>query len=475
MDPANRPLPFKVYRDVPLLPFTGVWDPLTEPATDALAGRGPLNRPQPTRADVERICHFSNGVLRWRTAPWLPGGRMAFRAAPCTGALYHIELYLACKDLDGLPAGLYQYCARDSGFRCLRQGDWRAVLIEASAAEAATAEAPAVLVVTSTFWRNAWKYGARTYRHAYWDGGVVIANALATAQALQLQARLVMGFVDAAVNGLIDVEPDSEAAIAMLALGEGAAAPHGPARSPEPLALVTEPLSAFEERFDAVPAAHAGTSFTDATQVQAWRRAAERGESGALAPRLFSPADRDGPSIQEAIVRRRSTRKFANASITQTQLQDLLDCALAPVPSDVGIDPGTVHIGVSAVEGTDPGTYRVEGGGLKLIKRWRERDIRTAVMRMSLDQELAAEASVNFAFLANLDEALDRLGDRGWRAVHMGAAIAAGRLEVAAQALGLGATGLTFFDDEVAELFELPGERTGVSYLAAAGAPARAR
>ena len=475
MDPANRPLPFKIYRDVPVLPFADSWDTLTEPATEALSGQGPLTRRQPTRADVERVCHFSNGVLRWRQAPWLPGGRMAFRAAPCTGALYHIELYLACMDIEGLPAGLYQYCARDFGFRCLRLGDWRAPLTEAAAGEAAIAQAPVVLLVTSTFWRNAWKYGARAYRHTYWDGGVVLANTLAAAQALQLRPRVVMGFVDAAVNRLIDIEPDREAAIAMVPLGEGAPAPHARAGPPERLGLVTEPLSAFEERFDAIPAAHAATSFSDADQVRAWRRAAQAGGSRAPAPQLDSPAHDGGPSIEEAIVRRRSTRRFAIAPITQTQLHDLLDCALAPVPSDVGIDPGSVHVAVSAVEGMDPGTYRVEGDGLRLIKHWRESDMRAAVMRMSLDQDLAAEASVNVAFLANLDEVLDRLGDRGWRAVHMGAAIAAGRLEVGAQALGFGATGLTFFDDEVAELFGLTGARTGVSYLAAAGVPARSR
>src|SRR5215471_8443369 len=222
MDPANRPLPFKVYSGLELLPFDRAWDPLDEPATEALAGRGPVGRSQPARADVERICHFSNGVLRWREVPWLPGGRMAFRAAPCTGALYHIELYLACADLEGLPAGLYHYCARDSGFRCLRRGDWRAVLVEAAAGEKAGVEAPAVLMVTSTFWRNAWKYGGRAYRHTYWDGGVVVANALAAAQALELRASVVMGFVDAGVNQLIDVDPDREAAVALVTLGEGA-------------------------------------------------------------------------------------------------------------------------------------------------------------------------------------------------------------------------------------------------------------
>src|SRR5215467_8997941 len=383
MDPVNRPLPFKVYSGLELLQFDSSWDPLDEPATEALAGRAPVGRSQPTRADVERICHFSNGVLRWRKAPWLPGGRMAFRAAPCTGALYHIELYLACAALEGLPPGLYHYCARDSGFRCLRAGDWRAPLVEAAAAEAATADAPAVLMVTSTFWRNAWKYGARAYRHTYWDGGVIVANALAVAHALELPAKVVMGFVDAGVNQLIDVDPDREAAVALVALGEGASAPRGPAGPPERIGLATEPLSAYEERFEVIPAAQAATSLTTDRAVRAWRRAPQA--AGPADHLLTSSRHRGGPSIEEAIIRRRSTRRFAAQPITRAQLLELLACAMAPIPSDAGIGPGSVHIAASAVEGMDPGTYLVEGGGLTLIRTWPERDIRTAVMRMSLD------------------------------------------------------------------------------------------
>jgi len=469
MDPANRPLPFKVYSGLELLPFDRTWDPLDEPATDALAGRGPVGRSQPARADVERICHFSNGVLRWREVPWLPGGRMAFRAAPCTGALYHIELYLACAALEGLPAGLYHFCARDSGFRRLRPGDWRAPLVEAAADEPAVADAPAVLVVTSTFWRNAWKYGSRAYRHTYWDGGVVIANALAAAHAVDLPAEVVIGFVDAEVNRLIDVDPEAEVAIAMIALGSGGPAP--PALpAPKRLGLPTEPLSPFEERFPVIPAAHAGTSLGDAGQVLAWRGT---GDATSLAGSVRSSRGHGGGrSLEEAIIGRRSTRRFAMTPITEAQLIDLLDCALAPVRSDTGIGPGTVHLAVNGVVGLDPGTYRVDGDRITLIRRWPEADIRASAMQMSLVQELAADAAVNVCFLADLDSVLGRMGDRGWRAAHMGAAIAAGRLEVAAQALGLGATGLTFFDDEVTELFDLEGTSTAVTYLAAVGAPA---
>jgi hypothetical protein len=59
-----------------------------------------------------------------------------------------------------------------------------------------------ILVSTSTFWRNAWKYRARAYRHAWWDDGTLLANLLALAAAERIPARVVLGFGDDDLNRL---------------------------------------------------------------------------------------------------------------------------------------------------------------------------------------------------------------------------------------------------------------------------------
>ena len=55
---------------------------------------------------------------------------------------------------------------------------------------------------------------------------------------------------------------------------------------------------------------------------------------------------------------------------------------------------------------------------------------------------------------ADLDEVLGALGSRGYRAAQLEAGIAAGRLALAAFTLGYGATGLTFYDEAVAQFFD---------------------
>ena len=108
---------------------------------------------------------------------------MPFRAAACTGALYHIELYVVCGDLPGLAAGVYHYNPGGPSLTRLRPGDYRGTLVAASGNEPSLTHAPAIILYTDVFWRNACKYQAREYRHSYWDSGTIVANTLAIAAA----------------------------------------------------------------------------------------------------------------------------------------------------------------------------------------------------------------------------------------------------------------------------------------------------
>jgi len=111
---------------------------------------------------LAEILFLSAGITRRRS---YPGGEMLFRAAACTGALYHIDIYVVCGDLADLEAGVYQFSPQDFSLRRLRAGDYRSFLVGASGEEPSITNAPCVIVSASTFWRNAWKYQARAYRH----------------------------------------------------------------------------------------------------------------------------------------------------------------------------------------------------------------------------------------------------------------------------------------------------------------------
>ena len=111
-----------------------------------------------------------------------------------------------------------------------------------------------------------------------------------------------------------------------------------------------------------------------------------------------------------------------------------------------------LYVIVHAVEGLAPGAYvlRRDPFELELLK---EGHFREHAGYLGLEQDLPADASAVVFFLTDLEAILDALGGRGYRAVQLEAGILGGRLYLAAYAQRLGASGLTFYDDDVVEFF----------------------
>jgi SagB-type dehydrogenase family enzyme len=480
LDWDNQPLPFKIYTTLEAIPLPTDFGAPNVPTLEALAATEPLGprRATPDRRELARLLHFSAGVTRKKEYPG--GGVMYFRAAACTGALYHIDLYLVCGDLPDLPAGVYQFGPHDFALRRLRAGDYRRTLVEATAEEPAIAQAPAVLVCTSTYWRNAWKYQARAYRHAFWDSGTILANLLAVAAADGVSARVVLGFVDAMVNALLGLDSEREVALSLVPLGEGAPVPKAAAPQAAPLSLETKPLSHHEVDYPLIRAAHAASSLATPADVRAWRAAAiaARPPATPAAIALQPLAQPPSRSLADVIVHRGSTRRFARAPIGFGQLSTALHVSTRGVPADFLATPAAslaeCYVIANAVEGLPPGAY-VFDRERNALGQLKTGDFRRTAGFLDLGQELAADAAVNFYLLADLDRILSRLGDRGYRAAQLESAIIGGKLYLAVYALGLGATGLTFFDDDVTEFFSPHAAGKGVMFLVAAGVPARRR
>lgn len=477
LDWANQPIPYKIYASVEPISLPRQFTPSASPALAAIAQDWPaLAREHiPDLAALARLCYFSNGITKRRR---YPGGETVFRAASATGALYHIELYLVTGDLPGLAAGVYHYGAHDHSVRQLRAGDFRSVLVEATGGEPSVTHAPAVLICTSTFWRNAWKYQARAYRHSFWDTGTILANLLAVASAHEVPARVVLGFADEPVNRLLDVDPQREAAISLVALGHTRSTPAS-APPVAPLNLPTVPLSSREIDYPAIRAMHAASSLISGDEAAAWRdplpgRPAPSPTGSVIPLQPLSAADLPAEPVESVILRRGSTRHFARESITFAQLSTMLDRATRDIPADFlapGGDPlSDRYLLINAVEGLQPGTYalRRDRQALELLQAGEFRDV---AGELALGQRLGADAAANLYFLTNLTPVLEHFGNRGYRAAQLAAAITAGKLYLAAYALRLGATGLTFFDDEVTSCFSPHGADESAMFLLALGRP----
>src|SRR5262249_58986484 len=116
--------------------------------------------------------------------------------------------------------------------------------------------------------------------------------------------------------------------------------------------------------------------------------------------------------------------------------------------------------GAYAFERTDRSLTLLRGG-----------DFRADAAHLDLGQDLAADAAADIFWLVDLDAVLARLGARGYRVAQLEAAIEGGKAYLAAYALGLGATGLTFFDDDVTSFFSPHSVGKSVMFLVAIGIP----
>ena len=432
LDWDNKPLLFKIYPTLEVTRLPKDFRQTGVSAFSAIASPGVAvkGKKVPNFEDIAQLLFFSAGVTRSKK---FPGGETFFRAAACTGALYEIELYFVCQDLPDLAAGVYHFGAAEFGIRQLRAGDYRKVLVDATGGEKAIAHAPLILICTGTYWRNAWKYRSRTYRHFGWDNGTVLANVLGMGTALGLPAKVVMGFVDQRVNALMDVDVRKEVAFSLVAVGHTKSLPSRAGES-VPLGLPVVAYSKEEVDYPAMRQMHEASSLAGEKESGSWREKSPALSTPAAAGRLIglAPLARNAlptDTIEQVIQRRGSTRRFAREPISFAQLSTLLDSATRGVPADFlktfGKLLNDVYLIVHGVEGLAPGAYffRREKKQLELLK---EGEFRERAGYLGLEQELPADASVDFFFLADLPKIVATFGNRGYRATQLEAGILGG-------------------------------------------------
>ena len=232
-------------------------------------------------------------------------------------------------------------------------------------------------------------------------------------------------------------------------------------------------------------AMHEASSLESEAEVVAWRGHAQiesRSSRKEGANQLFSLqpfGDRELPQdkIEEVIIRRGSTRQFSRESITFGQLSTMLDRATRGIRMDFlsGAESlNDLYLIVHAVDDLPPGAYfyQRDKRALELLKQG---DFRREAGYLGLGQEIPADCSVNVYFLADLNRALKRFGNRGYRAAQLEASIMGGTLYLAAYAQRLGASGLTFFDDDVTEFFSPHSAGKSVMFLIALGKSVKGR
>ena len=196
-----------------------------------------------------------------------------------------------------------------------------------------------------------------------------------------------------------------------------------------------EPLSRAEVGYPIAYELHRASALVNADEVERFRR--EAGETRVRD--VFA-----GEEPERVLKRRGSARMFTLDRMPRHELAAIL------AASDAGPLVETFLV-ANAVDGLESGAYRFEPPDTFDARALGE--FRGRAGYLALEQAHAARAAATQFLLADLEGVLAAHGNRGYRAAQLEAGIRAGRMYLGAYARHLGATGLTFYDDDVARFF----------------------
>lgn len=428
LDWANQPDPFREYEGTPIVDLPGEAPApeanlleLLRGETAAATAGGPLA--------ISALLFHAAAVSATKLSP--AGTRYALRVNPSSGNLHPTEFHFSTHGLRDWPDGVYHYRASQH-------------VAEQRAAGTLTEE-PLRFLLTTIVWREAWKYRARAYRYCLLDAGHALEALVTSARALGWDYTLTTAFDDDAVAEQFRL-PKDEWPLALVTFDDVPGEPREPAEMfwmPGGTSGISAAIVYGE-----IERVHEATKLDRRGSPAPWR------EEGPVALPGSAPS---AAGFAEVVRRRRSAVDFlgGDRAITLGQLATVLRAATACN------EYIRLWLFMHRVETLAPGVYRYEQYSDTLTPL-RLGDQRVMAAALSLAQQLAGNSVVTFALTGRLQD--------GYRDVHLEAGRVGHRLYLAAEALGLQATGIGAFHDAlVAEYLGLGEAGESVLYHFAVG------
>ncbi|PQO45923.1 SagB family peptide dehydrogenase [Blastopirellula marina] len=196
LDWDQQPEPFRTFAGAPAveLPLpTKTSAPRFHQLTDGTA----IPPAPPSLTALSQLLGYSMGISCWKVYEEI---KFALRCNPSSGNLHPTETYLAVENFPDLTSGIYHYDVRQHSL------ERRSVF----AAADKVAEPSVWIGLTSVPWREAWKYGERSYRYCQLDIGHAIAAIRMSAAALGWSVSLVESMGDDQIADLFGIDREDD-------------------------------------------------------------------------------------------------------------------------------------------------------------------------------------------------------------------------------------------------------------------------
>jgi len=140
------------------------------------------------------------------------------RTVPSAGALYPLQVYVACGDVGALACGVYRYRPDHHELALIARDYQRDKLVVATHGQEWLAGASAVICLTALFERTTVKYGNRGRGYVYMEAGHAAESLELQATALGLATTIVGAFDDDEVKRLLHLDAN-ETPLCLLPVG----------------------------------------------------------------------------------------------------------------------------------------------------------------------------------------------------------------------------------------------------------------
>ncbi|UCH03795.1 MAG: SagB family peptide dehydrogenase [Candidatus Thorarchaeota archaeon] len=327
-----------------------------------------------------------------------------FRAVPSAGATYPLELFFVQMDESELEEGYYHYIPQEHQLEWVNTTVDRGVVLSAFMGDDRTAvsSVSTVYFILANYSRTTARYGDRGIQYVNLETGHAVQNFLLQLSSLGLKTRPITQFGKVWIQNLL-----STSFVPLVAL---------------PVGL---------------------------------------GNDGASVPQArvhFCCAEENEATVEQAIMKRRSTRDYINGTIPFTVIADILNDSSSIEYLDTDSSILDVRVVAGQVDGLGPGSYNywlVNGSFTELSTL----DLRGDLMTAGLSQPWIEDAQLDLVISV----------DMGWvnaepdsSYAHRVAMISIGMmaqnicLKGAAYGLGTVTVG-AFYEDQVATVVDLPG------------------
>ncbi len=445
-------------------------------------------------ATISTFLRLSLGLSAWKQ---YGPDKWSLRVNPSSGNLHPTETYLAFPQTEsGIEEGLYHYNVEQHQLERRANG-----FSDSSAPEGF------LLGFSSVLWREAWKYGERSFRYSQLDVGHAIATITSAAQAMGWQVEYLQSITGSKLSAFLGLTREeykcveSEVPECLFHIR--------PLVRKEPLKPLKSLLPQATSWFGR-PSKLGGRTFYKWPIVDEIATMTECSSSND-GPLLTHGTGVERPSepvpklFSDVVFQRRSAQAYSKGSISTQQFKSIIEAVLFHSRSDFCQNLPNLHLVlmVHRVASLSPGVYFIPSSSdreMWLEESWHKwadlkpeplfdfpswndiagsklyalefANVQKLAAVLSCQQAIAADCAFTIGFLAEFNLSLEHSAGFAYREMHWHAGVLAQQVYQQATALDLAATGIgCFFDDPCHKQLGINNTQLQLIYQVAVGKP----